>query len=506
MPGNEPVTDRKPTLTVQAFWLMVAKTIGFVLTIALPMVLVRVFDQKHYGVFRQAFVVIGTGYSLLNMGVAMSAFYYFPRKAEGRSQIALNILAFNVACGMIPILVLSFYPGILARIFGGPELVPYARLIGLILCLTMTSAFLETVATALQDVKNSTAFIVFAQFSKLVMMTSAALWLRTVDGLLYAAIAQGLLQTGILVWYLHSKFGRFWTSFDWRFFREQVGYAFPYGLNGVLYALQYDMHNYFVAHVFGPAAFAVYSVGCMQIPLLGLLRDSITSVLIAKTSELQQLGKPRDIVILTARAMRKAAFVYLPAYALLLVVGRDLIVFLYTRSYEKSWQITLINLTMLPFSILITDPILRAYAEHRYFVVKVRIALLCLQLATLWLFIERIGMTGAIAVMVSIGILERVLLAWRTATLLGMRLRDVRLFHGIAALALTAGLCAIATYGVRHTLTGAKPIVILIICSAFFGALFAALTLVLRLLEPDEVELVRRSLSRLRPGFRVLTP
>jgi O-antigen/teichoic acid export membrane protein len=496
MPGHEQVITRRPTLTVQAFWLMVAKTIGFGLTIVLPMLLVRIFDQKHYGVFRQAFVVIGTGYSLLNMGVAMSAFYYFPRKTEGRAQIALNVLAFNVACGIIPIAVLSFYPGILARIFGGPELVPYGRLIGLIMCLTLSSAFLETVATALQDVKRSTIFIVFAQLSKVVMMTSAALWLRSVEGLLYAAVAQGVLQSGILIWYLHHKFGRFWTSFDWRFFREQIGYALPYGLNGVLYSLQYDMHNYFVAHVFGPAAFAVYSVGCLQIPLLGLLRDSITSVLIAKTSELQHLGKRREILTLTARAMRKAAFIYLPAYALLIVVGRELLIFLYTRAYEKSWRITMINLTMLPFAVLINDPIIRAYAEHRYFVVKVRIALLCLQLATLWFFIERIGMTGAIGVMVSVGILERVLLTWRTTTLLGMRFRDIRLFRGIGALALTAAACAAATYGVKYGLAGAKPIIILLLCGTFFAALFAALTYFLGLLEPDEVELVRRYWSR----------
>lgn len=40
----------KPSLTAQAFWLLVAKTIGFGLTIVLPLVLVRTLSQADFGV------------------------------------------------------------------------------------------------------------------------------------------------------------------------------------------------------------------------------------------------------------------------------------------------------------------------------------------------------------------------------------------------------------------------------------------------------------------------
>ena len=65
------------------------------------------------------------------------------------------------------------------------------------------------------------------------------------------------------------------------------------------------MHNYFVSNAFGPASFAIYSVGCMQVPLLSLLRESITAVLIPRTSELQQRGDKRQILLTTIRAMRQ---------------------------------------------------------------------------------------------------------------------------------------------------------------------------------------------------------
>jgi O-antigen/teichoic acid export membrane protein len=494
----QPSAAQPPALTVQAFWLMAAKTIGFALSVVLPLLLVRIFSPREYGIFRQAFVIVGTAYALMSMGVGISPFYFLPRKSEWRSQIVLNVVLYNAVAGMAPFLALAFYPRLLVRIFGGTELLGYAPLIGAVMLLTIFSSFVEFIATALQDVKWSTAFIISAQLSKVVLMAAAALRWRSVEALLYAALVQGVLQSAFLLWYLHQRFGRFWASFDWAFFREQIGYALPYGLNGLLFAAQSDLHNYFVANAFGPATFAIYSVGCMQIPLVGLLRDSITAVLISRTSQLQHQGKPREILLLTARAMRKTALVYLPAYALLLVVGRDFLVFLYTRRYESSWPVFAINLTMLPLLVLITDPINRAYKELRFFLVRVRLLLLCAQVALLWYAVPRLGMLAAIGALVAVSIAERAIVGWRTASVVGMRLADLPLFAGILKTGLAAAAAAVAAYAVRRGLTGAPPLTVLVSCGAAFGAVFAALVFRLKILEADEKEFLARQWAGLR--------
>ncbi len=483
---------------MQAFWLMVAKTIGFGLTLVLPIVLVRVLDQDHYGVYRQAFVVVTTAYSMLSMGVGMSAFYYLPRLAEGRARVVLNILIFHLAAGIVPLVLLLSYPRILERLFGGPELLPYAPLIAGVMLLTIFSSFLEIVATALQDVRSSTVFIIVAQLSKVAFMVAAALYWRSVGALLWASAAQGALQSAILLWYLRDRFGTFWRAWDWGFFREQMGYALPYGLYGILATVQSDMHNYFVSNAFGPASFAIYSVGCMQVPLLGLLRESINSVLIARTSELQQQDQPREILLTTARAMRKTALFYLPAFALLAVLGRPLIVFLYTRAYEASWPIFAINLLMLPAMVLITDPVIRAYPEHRYFLVRIRIVLVVIQMAILALATRAIGMRGAVLVLVLVSVAERVLLGVRVASILNARLADLRLFAGIAKIGLAAALSGAITWLLRHALAAAPAFLSLAVCGSVFALLFFGLMAGLGFFEPEEREMVRRQFLRLR--------
>jgi len=151
----------------------------------------------------------------------------------------------------------------------------------------------------------------------------------------------------------------------------------PFGASGILFALQNDLHNYFVSNAFGPAAFAMCAIGCTQIPRIGILRDSITTVLTSRISELQHQGKPREIFVLTAKAMRTLSLAYLPLWAFLLVAGRDLLVFFYTGAYAASWPIFAVNLNMTLLLIVVVDPIIRAYAEHRYFIVQVRGVRLC---------------------------------------------------------------------------------------------------------------------------------
>jgi hypothetical protein len=61
--------------------------------------------------------------------------------------------------------------------------------------------------------------------------------------------------------------------------------------------------------------------------------------MLPRVSLLEAQQNPRSILELLARVSRKLALVYLPVYVALMVVGRDFIVFLFTRQYLDSWPI-----------------------------------------------------------------------------------------------------------------------------------------------------------------------
>ena len=149
-------------------------------------------------------------------------------------------------------------------------------------------------------------------------------------------------------------------------------YAVPFGLAGILWMLQTDIHNYFVGYKFTTAEFAIYAYGCFELPLIAMLSESVTSVLIPRMSELQVNNDKDEMIRLTARAMQKLAFFYFPIYVFLLITARTFVITLFTENYLASVPIFMINLTILPFSILITDPMVRAYKELGRFLLGLR--------------------------------------------------------------------------------------------------------------------------------------
>src|SRR5688572_32078425 len=111
-----------------------------------------------------------------------------------------------------------------------------------------------------------------------------------------------------------------------------MAYALPFGLAGLLYTVQTDLHNYFVSNRFSAATFAVYSIGVAQLPFIGILRESVSSIILPRISYLQQQGMEREIILLLANATRKLATVILPVYAVLMVTGREFLTVMFTSA------------------------------------------------------------------------------------------------------------------------------------------------------------------------------
>jgi O-antigen/teichoic acid export membrane protein len=490
------------SLTSRALWLMCAKTLAFAFSFALPLLLVRRLDQHNFGLYKQAFLIVSTAVALLPLGFAMSAFYFLPREPERARQVVFNILLFNALVGLVACLALFLRPTLLAGLFRDAEMAIYAPSLGLAIMLWIIASFLEYVAIAHQEPKLATLFIVAAQVTKTALLVAAGLIFADVQSLIYAAIVQGALQTIILLIYLNSRFPAFWRAFEWDVMRRQLAYALPLGLAAMLYIIQTDLHNYVVSYRFDAAAFAVYSVGCFQLPLVQILSESVGSVMIPRVSLLQGQGGHREIVLLTARAMRKLAAVFFPVYVLLMVVRREFITGLFTEQYLGSVSIFAINLTLLPFSVFVLDPVMRAYAEHRYFLVKVRPFLIAVLFVALWMGTARFGLVGAIAIMVGVTILERLIMAFKAARIVRMTRDDFALFKDIGKFGAASVGAGLLTALVRAPLVaaGAHPLFVLAVCGGSFVAAYAVAVYALNVLTGEEWQTIRAAFARVQRG------
>jgi len=491
------------SLTVRALWLLVAKILAFGFSMALPLLLVRRLSQQEFGLYKQAFLVVGTALALLPLGFQMSAFYFLPRDKDHQGPIILNILLFHVLMGGVGALILILFPQLFSTIFHSAELVAYAPIIAAVIFFWVVSSFLEVVSVAHQEARLSTVFIICAQLTKTGLLVLAAIAFDSVRALIYAALVQGIIQTIILLVYLRSRFPRFWVSFDWSVLRMQLSYALPFGVAGLLFTLQTDLPNYFVSNKFEAKVFAIYAIGVFNIPLVGMLSESVGAVMIPQVSLLQKHGDHPEILALAARVARKLALIYLPLYGFLIVMGREFLTFLFTRQYAASWPIFAINLTMLPLSIFVSDPIMRAFAEQRQFLPKLYAALVALLFVALWWGTGRFGLIWAISVVVGVNVIGRAATWIKIGTMLTIRWRDIALLKDVGKIAIAAAIAAAITAFVRTLIHGLPPFGMLVVGAAVFGVIFLALVLLLGLPTLEERGYFKRQLSRLwRPPLK----
>jgi len=504
MAATSATTKQPPGLATQAFWLTASKLLAATLNVGLPILLVRLLPQTEYGILKEALLFVSTAASVATFGVGMSAYYYVPRQPERGGQIALNILVYNFIAGWIPLLLIVFYPGILRSLFRTDALTPLAWLLGLLVLLTLSAGLVQQIPTALQDVRYSTIFIVGTQAVRAITLAAAALWFRTVESIIWASVLNQVLAIALLYWYLDGKFPRFWAQFDWEFFKEQLAYALPYGAFGMMWVIQQNLDNYFVSASLGPKWYAIYSVGWVEVPLLTLAVESVASVMIVRVSALEKENRKADIRYVTAAATNRLAAIQFPMFAVLFVAGHDLIVLLYTRTYEQSANIFLVSIVLLLLGVFLLDPIIRAYKHLRNFLLGVRLCIFAALFCVLGPVIHHFGMMGAAVTAVVAQVFERFIIAWAAARVVEASPRDVRLYVDLFKVTGCTLLAGVVAYIVRNLLPAPLLIPRIIAVGLCVSAIYLPAMFIFKLpgwemLTKDRIfSMVRTTLRRLR--------
>ena len=464
---NEAKTGRN-VLTKRAAWLASARILAFAMTIPLPLVLVRTLNQSEFGLYKQVFQIMMTVLALAGLSVNMSVLYFLPRNPDKKPQIALNVLTFYGVVGSLVALFFAIYPKSVTLIFKGDGLVPHMPLLGLAILLWLLSTVLEVVAVADNDIKSASLFIVVIQLTKSALMMLAAVLFGSVHAIVISAVVQGVLQCAIMFSYLHKRFGRFWTAFDWTLFKAQLANALPFGIGGLAYATQGDLHNYFVSHYFDPDQFAIYAVGCFQLPLLGMLLDSVISVLLPEVARREAAADYQGIIELWAAAIRKLSLFFIPVYTLLFVVRHEFITVLFTKNYSSAAPIFAINLLNILLYICVPTSILRSFDELKFLRLKLSLVMIPIGGVALYTGIHSAGLVGAITAVVIVQTLDLTILVLAIARRLQMTLKDLRRFAPVSRTVASALIAASTTLGVKIFVGGWSPFVSLAVCSTIF--------------------------------------
>lgn len=412
--------------------LLVARLAGALLALAVPMVLARVLLPASYGTFKQAWLVSQTIALVLPMGLTQSLYYFVPREPRVRDRYVAQTVWAHVLLGLLSAALVLAARGFLARRFHNPEL---DALLGWVAAFTG----LLVAGSPLDIAWNATGRIGAAALARLatevvrsLALIAGAVATGSVRGALVGmTLAMGARAAANVLLLVRSHGARG----DRALLRRQVAYALPFGVAFLLVVPQQQFHQYAVSAAVSAAAFAIYSVGTFQLPVVDVLYSPISELLQIGLADADGAGLPRRAGLrLFHEAVSQLAFAFLPLAGLLLVVAPALIAVVFSTVYLPAVPIFRLSVIPIVLATLPLDGVMRARAQNR-FVLGLSAAKLAVTVPLVLGGLAAFGPFGAFAGWTFAECLARAAMLVRAATLFDAPLRRVLPFRALARLA-----------------------------------------------------------------------
>jgi len=272
-------------------------------------IIARALSEELAGTYNQVIFIINLFSMIFIFGVPTSIYYFLPSlDGRGRKGFFYQSVFFLCAIGIVISAAFLLLAGWIGQKFHNPELAPLLRMAALFLFTIVASSFGDAILITINRHKLMAALtLVFT-------------------GLHFAAVAVPVLlhQPLTIVFLLLGlvNLAKFIVSFalcnrslppeppvfSRALFFQQMAYIIPLGLNSVIDVISKDLDRTLISYLFNPKEFAVYHYGALEIPLIGILIGSITSVMIPELARLRASGRNSGRCFARRRSRRRFSF------------------------------------------------------------------------------------------------------------------------------------------------------------------------------------------------------
>jgi O-antigen/teichoic acid export membrane protein len=360
----------------------------------------------------------------------------------------------------------------IARWLGNPDLALQLPPLGIFLALMLPAAAIEIVLIARKQPVGAAWTYAVSDLARTAFLILPALFFMGLGGVMAgAAMFAGVrLIAGVIG--LWRTFGSELRPDAGQWMR-QLAYALPFALAVGIEVLHVNWHQWAVASRFEAAAFAVYAVGCLQIPLVDLIVSSTVNVMMVEMAEDVQARGGAAAPALWHETIGRLAFVIFPLAAFLVLMAHPIITVLYTSTYEASVPVFMLwSLTMLA-SVLVVDGVLRVFAETR-FLLLMNMIQLALVASLAGPLLAAFGLRGAVLATLLATALVKLMAVGRIVQLMRLPLARALPWQRLAAAAVCAALAVAPALWITRSIA-LPPVGLLLTVAPVYGCCYLLL-------------------------------
>lgn len=334
-------------------------------------IIARALTEELAGTYNQVLFVVNLFSMIFIFGVPTSIYYFLPSlDGRGRKGFFYQSVFFLCAVGILVLAVFLLLAGWIGGKFNNPELAPLLRAAALFLFMIVASSFGDAVLITINRHKVMAALTLvftalhFAAVAVPVMLHQPLTTVFLLLGLVN--LAKFIVSFAVC----RSALPPEPPTFSRGLFFQQMAYIIPLGLNSVIDVISKDLDRTLISYLFNPKEFAVYHYGALEIPLIGILIGSVTSVIIPELARLKHEGRWEEFGALFCKASVKTAIFLFPLFCFLMILAPQIYIFIYKKTtYLDSVPIFRAYLFMLPIRIVPFQAILFALGRTRVVIV-----------------------------------------------------------------------------------------------------------------------------------------
>ena len=242
---------------------------------------------------------------------------------------------------------IAIFSAQIATLFNNPELVYLLKLFCLFPLFSLPTLAIDGALISIGKVFSLSIFTIFDRvllfvFSILALIIWHTLHAFCVTLVIYAFIRFAISTSLIFFYYRNYFFKRSGIKLATQF---KVG--FPTGLSNIIGLINVEIDKVIISSFFTAKRFAVYANGAFDIPFLGTVSASVSSVLMPEYVRLKQEGDINGLIALWHYSIHKIALLFIPLMVFFFVVAQDFITFMFSNTYADStiiFQIYLIGI------------------------------------------------------------------------------------------------------------------------------------------------------------------
>lgn len=328
-----------------------------------PLVMVRLLTPDEVGHFKIFFLYLMIVPALsLTTGLISGLGFWAGQGSRGRQAIQLSNGMIFMAAILMTVLALALSPVISSKL-GWP--VDYAIYFAFSVLGMVSAAFYEESLIVTGKIWSGAAWVSGSEVIRSSLIIFTAWWTRSLPAVLLVSTVLALLKTAANMVF-GSKSGLVSFKFEKGIFKDIWQYSFPVSLAWTFGIFSTSADQFILSTVLSPGDFAIYAIGCLSIPPLMILEQSVTRVMIPRMSE-AFAQKQNDQAALHYRlGVEQLAWILIPAVTGLVVFAKPIIELLFTSQYSDAAHY--LRYFALSYLLLIIpqDAVQRARGEGRW--------------------------------------------------------------------------------------------------------------------------------------------